>query len=620
MPGDLLSVLSNEIVLGDGAIGTELYARGVFINRCFEELNLTDPNMVLDLHRAYRQAGAQILTTNSYGGNRTRLGPFGLAEQLETLNRRAVELAKEIARDDLWVAASIGPLRHNVAPLGQLPYSDAKALFAEQAQALADAGPDLIALETFRQPEMLDAAIDGVRSVTDLPLLASFVATHLDSHDEDDVGPRLLPEQWARRLEQKGADMIGTNCVLGPQGVLNAIERMAHATEIPLVAMPNAGYPEHVAGRTLYLASPEYMAEYARRLAMAGARIVGGCCGTTPAMIREMGSFLKSVQVQRHEIVTVPPAPADLPASPPPMSQRSKLGAWIEARDRFAISVELSPPRGTDPTRILETARKLKDAGIDFINIPDGPRAVPRMSNATLARLIHTEVGVETILHVCCRDRNVLGLQMDLLGNHVDGIANLLCVTGDPPKMGNHPEATAVFDLDAVGLLQLVRNLNHGLDLGSSAIKGSTAFVPGCGVNPGAPNRTQEIDRLKRKLDAGASYIFSQPVYEQQVLASFLDEISTLRRVPFLVGILPLASLANAEFFHNEVPGMQVPKEVRDRLGAVSGRDEQAAVGIQIAQETLANVYRWDGVDGAYLFPPFGRVEGVIEVLSVIER
>jgi homocysteine S-methyltransferase len=614
----ILDALSSRVVLGDGAVGTELYARGIYLNRCFEELNRSNPELVLDVHRSYQQAGAEVLTTNSYGANRSWLRRFGLADRVRELNERAAQLAREVARDVLWVGGSVGPLRSPLEPASEISVDQAYELFRSQIGGLVDGGVDLLVFETFRQPEMLDVAIRAGRELCSLPILASFVAPPLEE-DDAEAAVGLSPEQWARRLVRAGADIVGTNCVNGPQGVVRAVERMAAAVDVPVAAMPNAGYPEVVGGRTLYLASPEYMAEYARRFVLAGARLVGGCCGTTPAMIREMASFLRSIEVRRVEAVTVPPESVSRRVEPPPLRERSTLGAWLhDPAPRFAISVELSPPRGTDPTKAIATAARLHEAGIDFVNIPDGPRAVARMNPATLARQIREQVGIEAIVHVCCRDRNTLGLQMDLIGHHADNLRNLLCVTGDPPKMGNHPDASAVFDLDAVGLLKLVRNLNHGLDLGGQGLRGSTAFVAGCGVNPGASNMERELDRLRRKIDAGARFIFSQPVYESALLTELLDRISDLGNVPFLVGILPLDSLANAEFFHHEVPGMQVPREIRERLGRVSNRDEQRAEGVRIAQETLLELRELPGVQGAYLFPPFGRVEGVLDVVAVL--
>ena len=612
-----LERLAEGPMLGDGAMGTMIYSRGVFINRCYDEINLTQPEIVSGIHKEYLDAGAELLETNTFGANAIALAAFGLADKAAAINRRGAELARAVAGDEVYVAGSMGPTGQTLEPAGKLSLAQATAVFAEQARALVGAGVDLIMLDTFHLLEELLAALAAVKSVAAVPVVAHFA---FDSRaNVDTTSASRLPESVARILDGAGADVIGTNCVCGPAGMLALVEAMARATRKPVSAFPNAGFPEAHGGRILHLGtSPEYMAEYARRLVQSGAALVGGCCGTTPAMIAEMARYLKGVAAERRSHAFVRVAGAPPARAPIPLAQRSMFGARLCAAGgaRKLISVELTPPAGLDPDKAISGARLLKAGGVDVVNIPDGPRAVARMSPIATAALVRERAGIEPIVHYCCRDRNVLGMQMDLLGAHALGLRNLMLITGDPPKVGNVKAATPVFDLDAIGLISMVARLNRGVGLADQDLQGQTQFVIGAGCNPGAIDREREARRFGEKVDAGAEFFFSQPVYHPDLINRFLEETAAYAHVPLFVGILPLASLRNAEFLHNEVPGMQIPDDIFRRLRAAHSKEAQQREGILIAQEMAREAVKIERVRGIYLFPPLGRYESVLEVLK----
>ncbi len=618
--------LAERTILFDGAMGTEIYARGVFINRSYDEVNLTNPDIVTEIHASYLNAGADILTTNTFGANRFRLAPFGLAERHNEINAAGVRLAREVADGNAWVAASMGPLGAALTPVGRLTPGEAYACFREQAAVLAEAGADLFVLETFSQIAELWQAVRAVRSVTDRPIVACMSFPMSGPDQTQFEGPS--PEQAAASMASWKVDAFGTNCANGPRGILDIVGRMAKVTQAPLVAMPNAGLPQTVEGRTLYLANAEYMAEYARRLAQSGARIVGGCCGTTPAMVKEMRTFLRSISPGIHSRTFAIGSggarkkveAAEEAMTPVPVEQRSELARRLHS-GKFCVSVELDPPRGIDPGHAVEGANMLYRAGVDVVNIADGPRAVARMGPSALSHLVRRRTPeMETVVHYCCRDRNLLGMQMDLIGSHATGLRNILAVTGDPPKMGTYPNATAVFDIDAIGLIHFVQQLNRGLDFSGRPIGGQTALFVGAGCNPGAVDMDLEAERFARKVEAGAEFFFSQPVFDQELLYRFLEKTASCRKVPFLVGIMPLVSARNAEFLHNEVPGMQIPDTVLRAIKAVPGKDAQREVGIQVARDTLLEVMQHPRIRGTYVYPPFGSYKAVLRVLDgVIE-
>ena len=592
----------------DGAMGTMLYARGAFINVCYDELTLRQPELVRDVHAAYVKAGAEVLETNTFGANPVKLAHFGLADQTEEINRRAAELAREAAGSRAAVAGAIGPLGIRLEPFGETSRAEARALFRRQAEGLLAGGVDGFILETFGDLGELTEALHAVRAVSDLPVIAQIT---LAEDGQTPYGTDV--ETAARTLDALGADVIGVNCSVGPQGVLEAIERMAKVTSKPLSAQPNAGLPRLVGDRKIYMASPEYMGTYAKTLVEAGARFVGGCCGTTPAHIREVASFVASVSPRRVRVaVGAASAPHAEGAQPAPLAERSHWGYKLAHRE-FVTTVEIVPPRGTDARQMLESVRALKRAGIDAVNVPDGPRAQSRMGALLTSLLIEREVGLETVTHYCCRDRNLLSMLSDLLGAAAHGLRNLLLITGDPPKMGPYPDATAVFDIDSIGLTNLVSRLNHGQDPGGNAIGDPTRFVIGVGVNPAAVDPERELKRFAWKAEAGAEFAITQPVFDVDGLERFLRRVEQYQ-VPIVAGLWPLVSLRNAEFLANEVPGVSVPEPVLARMRAAQDKGKEAALaeGVAIAREMLERVRPM--VRGAQVSAPFGRVGVALEV------
>src|SRR5277367_6518760 len=611
MPADFLSRIKQAPVLCDGAMGTLLYAKGIFINRSYDELNLSQPDLIRGIHHEYLQAGAEIIETNTFGGNSFRLGRHSLADKVRDINRTGVRLAREAAKSfDVWVAGSVGPLGTRIEPLGKTSFQEARDAFREQIEVLAESGVDLLILETFGYLEEIHQALLAAKDVSaSLPIVAQVTIDEdgncLDGSD---------PETFVSKIEEWGADVVGCNCSVGPVAMLDTIERMRALTSLPLAAQPNAGIPRSVEGRNIYLCSPEYMASYARKFAAAGVRLMGGCCGTTPDHIRVMKSALR-VSEARARVNPSPPANSAGPAPAPavPIAERSRLGAKL-AGGEFVTIVEIVPPKGTDIRKEVEGARFLKSVGVDAINIPDSPRASARMSNQALSLLIQQTVGIETILHYTCRDRNVLGIQSDLLGAAATGIKNLICITGDPPKMGNYPDATAVFDVDAIGLVNIVHNLNRGLDLGGNPIGAGTGFVIGVGANPGLPNLDEEIRRFEYKVEAGAEYVVTQPVFDLSLLEAFLKRIEHCR-IPLIAGIWPLVSARNAEFMKNELR-VSVPDEILNRMAKSTTPEAAREEGVAIAREMLSAVR--DRVQGAQISAPQGRYSSAVDVLEAL--
>jgi methionine synthase / methylenetetrahydrofolate reductase (NADH) len=611
MAADLLTRIKQSSVLCDGAMGTLLYAKGIFINRSYDELNLSQPDLIRGIHHDYLQAGAEIIETNTFGANSFRLGRHSLADKVRDINRAGARLAREAAKSfDVWVAGSVGPLGTRIEPLGKTSFQEARDAFREQIEALVEGGVDLLILETFGYLEEIHQAILAAREVApSVPLVAQVTIDEdgncLDGSD---------PETFAPKLAEWGADVIGCNCSVGPVAMLDAMERVRAATSLPLAAQPNAGIPRSVDGRNIYLCSPEYMASYARKFVAAGVRVVGGCCGTTPDHIRVMKSALRAGGARGKNSpthVSGGPAPKATPAVP--MEERSALGSKL-GRGEFVTMVEIVPPKGTDIRKEVEGARFLKSVGVDAVNIPDSPRASARMSNQALSLLIQREVGIETILHYTCRDRNVLCIQSDLLGAAAVGIRNLICITGDPPKMGNYPDATAVFDVDAIGLVNIVRSLNHGLDLGGNPIGTGTGFVIGVGANPGLTDLDEEIRRFEYKVEAGAEYAVTQPVFDLRLLENFLRRIEHCR-IPVVAGIWPLVSVRNAEFMKNELR-VSVPDSILERMARAQTPELARAEGVAIAREMLIAARQM--VQGAQISAPMGRYSSAVDVLEAL--
>jgi len=613
-------------VLCDGAMGTMLYARGVFINRSYDELNLTQPELVREIHLEYLQAGAEVIETNTFGANAFRLEHFGLRDKVREINLAGVRLAREAVnqiRDkqgvEAFVAGAIGPLGVRLEPLGKVGLDEARAAFAEQISALTEGGPgtgvDLLSIETMTSLIEAEQAIAAARAVApEIPIIV-MVTVDEDGNCLDGASA----ETAARRLAATGADAIGCNCSAGPATVLSVIERMRPLTDLPLVAMPNAGIPRAVEGRTIYMTSPEYMASFTRKLVKAGASLVGGCCGTTPSYTRAMRSALRALDAMETGAEVMErkaEAPATPKVSPPPLAERSKIGAMIASGD-FVSMVEIVPPRGINCFNEIEGARQLHALGVDAINVPDSPRASARMSAQSLCVQIQQQVGIETILHYTCRDRNVLSIQSDLLGASSIGLKNILCLTGDPPKLGNYPDATAVFDVDAIGLVNIVRNLNCGLDIGKNSIGESTGFTIAVAANPGVPDIEQEVRRFAYKVEAGAEFAITQPVFDLRVLEEFLRRVEAFR-IPVIAGIWPLTSLRNAEFMKNDLR-VSMPDEIMARMAKAGSPEAARAEGIRIAQEMLAEARPM--VQGVQVSAPFGKDKYVAaaQVLGLTE-
>ena len=611
---ELLS--TDRILVVDGAMGTMLYAKGVYINRCYDELNLSNPDLVREIHGEYVRVGADIIETNTFGATAYKLQQYGLEANLHEINTIAARLAREAAGDRAYVAGAIGPLGLRIEPYGPTSFDEARDLFKAQAVALLEGGVDLFCLETFSDVSEIRQAISAVRELCDLPIIAQMTIM-----TDGNTMFGTTPELFTERLDEWGADVIGLNCGVGPAIILSALEKMRTVTKKKLSAQPNAGLPRDVQGRQFYMCSPEYMSKFAKRFIQSGAKFIGGCCGTTPAHIKLISDSVRAASPRAQRVaftsgttITVEDAAPDVSVVPP--EERSSWGRKI-AMGEFVTSVEVLPPKGVDAKKTLDSIRLLKDAGVDGVNIPDGARAQSRMSAIATAVLVEQQIGIESVLHYCCRDRNLLGMMSDLLGAAALGLRNILVITGDPPKMGPYPDATAVFDIDSIGLTNMVNKLNHGLDLGNNPIGEPTAFCIGVGVNPGAINLEEEIKRFEWKVEAGAQYAITQPVFDTGQLRDFLKRIEHVR-IPVIAGIWPLVSYRNAEFLHNEVPGVRVTPSIMDRMREASaiskeaGRDE----GLKIARESLLEVR--DEIQGVQVSAPFGNVKYALEVFQAL--
>jgi homocysteine S-methyltransferase len=604
--------LSSRVLVADGAMGTMLYSRGVFINRSFDELNLSQPDLVLGIHQDYVKAGAEILETNTYGANRARLAGFGIGEKTADVNRAGVRLARQAAGSAAFVAGAVGPLGVRIEPLGPTSFAEARQFFREQIEAQVEAGVDLLILETFANTDELREAAEAAREVAGDSLA---IVAQVTIDDYGNLPGGADTETFTRELDALPVDVIGLNCSVGPRAMLETIERMMGFSSKPMSAMPNAGVPIRVEGRNMYLCSPEYMAQYARRLLWAGVRIVGGCCGTTPDHIKLIRSETRSLQPGHARLTVTVEEPKAKPhaLAPVPMAAKSRVGARL-AEGKFVSFVEILPPRGVDASREIAGAKMCAEHGIDAINVPDGPRASARMSAQVTCQLIQREAGIEAVNHFCCRDRNILGIQSELLGAHMAGVRNLICITGDPPRMGAYPDATAVFDVDAIGLVNIVNNLNHGLDIGGNPMGSQTALLIGVGANPGALNMDEEVRRFEWKVQAGAEYVVTQPVFDLALLETFMKRIGHVR-IPVICGIWPLTSYRNAEFMVNELR-VPVPEEFMERMRRVDSAEKAREEGVAIAREMVARVRGM--VQGVQLSAPFGRYQMAVDVAEAI--
>jgi methionine synthase / methylenetetrahydrofolate reductase (NADH) len=610
MQQPFVEALGDRVLVCDGAMGTMLYAKGVFINKSFDALNLSQPSLVLDVHQEYVRAGADIIETNTFGANRIKLGAFDLSDSLVEINQAGARLARQAAGDRAYVAGAMGPLGIRIEPWGKTSVDEARGYFREQAKALIESGVDLIILETFRDLNEIGAAIDAVRDVSLLPIVAQ-MTTEEDGNTLDGTPP----EKFAPELERRGATVIGVNCAVGPAPMLETIERLEEVTSRRLSAQPNAGKPRDVEGRNIYLCSPEYMATYARRFVLHNVRVIGGCCGTTPEHIRQIKAAVgglapgAAAPALRHASARLA---VTISAPPVPREKKSRFAAEL-SKGTFVVAVELLPPRGFEAEPAIVRARELKRYGVDIINIPDGPRAGARLSALSLAVLIEQQAGIETLMHYACRDRKLPAIQSDLLGAHAMGLRNVLLTTGDPGRVGDYPDATSVFDVDSIGLTNVVSILNHGNDVGGQAIGAPTAFHIGVSVNPTASNLDEELRRFQYKVEAGAEFVLTRPIFDLAGFERFLKRIEPAR-LPIVAGVVPFESLRHAEFMANEVPGVRVPEPLMDRMRKADGLDRAAAEGIEIARE-LAGALR-KAVNGIQISTASGNVDAALAVVD----
>lgn len=602
--------LQEGILLCDGAMGTLLYTRGVSYYQCFDELNLSNPQVVQKVHQDYIKAGAEIIETNTFGANRFKLATHGFEDKVREINLKGARLAREareIEGKDIFVAGSIGPVGQRIHPFGEITLRQVREAFLEQAEGLLEGGVDLFIVETISDLREMKEAVSAIRSICQLPIIASMT---FGADGKTLMGN--TPEEVACVLDKLEVEVVGANCSVGPLKMYEVIQIMKGKTEKFVSAQPNAGLPHFVEGRFIYLSSPEYIAEYAEKFIRLGVNIVGGCCGTTPEHIKKMSFVIKKLNSKvssktepdiflkdEFEVEKIEKLPIEF--SPFAL----KLGK------KFLVSVELDPPRGANPEKIMGVAEKLKDKGIDAVNIADSPMAKVRMSCLSLAYLLKEKTGIEVILHFTCRDRNLMGLQSDILGAHVLGIKNILAITGDPPSLGDYPHMTAVYDVDSIGLVKIIQKLNSGTDWAGNSIGSPTSFFVGVGVNPNAEDWDRELDRLREKEKSGANFIFTQPLYDQETLDKFLRRIEGIK-LPIFLGLLPLQSSKHTEFLHNEVPGIVIPDKIRERMR--NAEEKGANEGVKICRELLKEAKSL--VSGVYLIPSFGRFEQVLEVIE----
>jgi methionine synthase / methylenetetrahydrofolate reductase(NADPH) len=605
-----LERIEKRPVVCDGAMGTMLYSKGISLNRCYDELNAAMPQLVKEVHLAYVKAGAELLETNTFGANKFRLQKFGLGDKVREFNLAGARLAREVAGDDLYVAGAVGPLGIRLEPLGLTSIEEARAAFREQIAVLVEGGVDLIVVETMMDLNEAHQALLAARDVGRFP-----VVVQMTVQADGSTPTGTLPEDFARALDEWGVDLIGVNCSVGPAAVQETLERIAAVTEKKLSAQPNAGMPHTVEGRNLYLCSPEYMASYARRFIQAGARLVGGCCGTTPEHIKAIKTAVRSLSPQRARASVEVAARQGHTLPPVPVANRSRLAEKL-TRKEFPVLVEVVPPKGCDATKEVEGAQYLREQGIDAVNIPDGSGATARMSALTLAALLQQRTGIEVLLHYSSRDRNVLTIQSDLLGAHALGVRNLLALTRDTPQYSTVLESD-VSEVDAIGLVNLVSNLNRGLDVGANPLGAQTAYLVGASVNPYAPNLEEEFRRFQFKVEAGADFAVTQPIFQVEQMAKFLERARSFApHLPVIAGIWPLTSFRNAEFMNNEVPGISVPPAVMERMREADSGERARLEGLKIAQETLVEIRSL--VQGVQIAAPFGRYALAVEVAQAL--
>ncbi len=604
----------NEVIIFDGAMGTLIYDSGYFFNKCYEELNLSNPDFIYEIHESYIKAGANVIETNTFGANRYKLRNFNLEDKIYDINEQGAKIARRAAGNDVFVAGSIGPLGTYIFTSSDEKRKEAFVYFQEQAKALQKGGVDLFILETFRDLQELKIAISAINDFSDLPIIASI---SFNEHGQTVFGTDI--KTAILELNKENIDIIGTNCSVGPKPMLENLEEILKYAEKPVLAMPNAGFPQIVNDRLFYNTTPEYFAEYAKRFVELGVKCVGGCCGSNQRHIKEIRNAL-SIKINVHKIESLQIKEKEkvekLVFEPIPLEKKSQLGEKLK-EGKFVFSVEINPPKGSNISRILEMARFFKENGVDVVNIPDGPRASARVSPLAVAYMIQKEIGIEAISHYTCRDKSLIGMQSDLLGADVLGIRNLLIITGDPPKLGAYPDSTGVFDVDSIGLIKIVSNLNIGLDLAGNELKSQTSFLIAAGSNPAALNFDDEVNKTIEKIKNGAELLLTQPVFDVEQFLRFYEKISKYN-IRFLVGLLPLLSYKQAEFIHNEIPGMSVPVEIRNKLSEAKSKEDAMEMGFDFTISILHKVKNL--VNGAYIMMPSGNHKKALKIIKSIDE
>lgn len=608
MKTPFITKIKDTPLIFDGAMGTVIYEKGIFLNACYDELNLTNPDLIKSIHQSYVDAGADVILTNTFGANRIKLEKYGLADKVKEINIAGVKLARSTS-EDVYVLASIGSNLSSGEILTSENLERIKASYKEQISILVDAGVDGIIFETFFDVEELLLA-SSIAKEFDIPVIASMTLTK-----EMETPKGLSIVTALKKLDKsQSVDILGLNCSIGPHAMLSAVEKVIGSISKPLVVQPNAGHPQKRDGRMIYLSTPEYFTSYCKNYINLGVMGVGGCCGTNVEHIKEMARTIKALTgVKKHvEISKIEVQNTNIVVTP--TIEKSNFAKKLFSKTEKAISIEITPPRSVDLTPMLEKVQKCKDVGVDAINIPDGPRASARISPMVAGVMIEQKIGIEVILHYCCRDRNLIGMQSDILGGYAAGIKNYLVITGDPPKLGNYPQATAVFDVDAVGLTKVIHNLNRGEDIAGNEINPPTSILIGVGANPCAINLENEIKHFYNKIDAGAEYVMTQPVFDADTLLRFIDITSKYKQIPVVAGIWPLVSLKNALFLKNEVPGVEIPDRIIERMEKANTKEDALKIGIEIAHEIKQKID--SSVQGYQISAPFGKVDLAINIIN----
>ena len=607
---NIIDKMNETPLVFDGAMGTMIYEKGVFINACYDELNLTNPKLIKSIHQEYVDAGCDVICTNTFGANMFRLEKFGLGGKISDINRKGAELAREVAGDEIYVLGSVGSCLEKGSSLTVENADKLKTNAEIQIKALKEGGVDGIILETFSNFDELEIVAEIVKKF-ELPLIVSLAC----QKEKETLSGLSIKEAFKRLDKNKNIDAVGMNCIIGPHAMLSLLEDVIGLTSKPFIVEPNAGHPQNVDGRMIYMSTPEYFATYAQNFIRLGVRGVGGCCGTTPKHISEMAKTIKALTgVKKHAKIDKIEDSQEVEVKVTPKDEKSNFARKLFSGEKV-VTMEITPPRSVVLDSMLDKVRECKKAGIDAINIPDGPRASSRISSLVTAIMIEREIGIETILHYCCRDRNLIGMQSDLLGGYAAGLKNYLIITGDPPKLGDYPGATAVFDIDAVGLTKVVHNLNRGSDIAGNLINPPTSILIGVGANPCAVDIDKELNHFLNKFNAGAEYAITQPVFAPEALISFIERAEKKGiNLPLVAGIWPLVSLKNALFLKNEVPGVYVPDSIITRMEKAKTKEDGLKYGIEIAHEIKEKISTY--VNGYQISAPFGRVDAALEVLN----